>query len=214
MVSINGRPLIDHQLEALRRVGVENSQIVVIGGHAIETLKVHLEGYNVIFNPHWNCANNVITVKIALEQIDDDIIIINSDVIFDYRIIKLLLDKKCAVAVVDRTVNLGTEEMKVCLDSNGYIKLFSKQISPSEGEGEYIGISLIPSSLRISLLEIIMDMERNNQTNKWYEDAYNYLCQKHPMVPLFCDGYLWTEVDNLDDLKIAEKIAKELQYVR
>lgn len=215
MVPIIGRPIIDYQLEALQKVGVDKSQIVIIGGYAVEVLKPHLEGYEIIYNPYWNCANNVISVKIALEEIDDDMMIINSDVIFDHRIIKLLLDGRfAAAAVVDRTVDLGIEEMKVVLGSNGYIKLFSKYISPSEGVGEYIGISYIPSYLRECLMEIIVNMERNNETNKWYEDAYNYLCQIHPMIPIFCDGYLWTEVDNLNDLKIAERIAKELENVK
>jgi len=35
----------------------------------------------VLYNPYWSAANNVLTVYYALEQLNDDIAIINSDVI-------------------------------------------------------------------------------------------------------------------------------------
>lgn len=208
LVPVAGKPLLYWQIEALERHGVDQSDIIVIGGYGFENLRrVVPKGVQVLYNPLWNSANNVLTVYFALLHYDDDLVVMNSDVIAEDRIFGLLRHAEYPYAVIDRTVNLSTEEMKVKLDASNRIVLFSKYLSPQEAVGEYMGFSFIPKAFRRNLLDIIVHMQSNGEAHKWYEDAFNYLCQQYPMDPVYCDNMLWTEIDTHEDLRKAEHIA-------
>jgi len=211
MVEVLGKPLVQWQLEALSNLGVPRDEVVVIGGFGYDKLKEFLTGkVQVLYNPYWSAANNVLTVYYALEQLNDDIAIINSDVIAEEAVYALLHPDNEPYAVVDGGVDAAEEEMKVKLE-NGKIVLFSKRIDPSESVGEYIGLSYIPRRLRGKMLSIIEGMWNRGELDRWYEDAFNILCETVPMTPVFCTGMLWTEIDTHEDLERAKQIAAQLQ---
>ncbi|WP_018962916.1 NTP transferase domain-containing protein [Coprothermobacter platensis] len=211
MVEVLGKPLVQWQIESLQRAGANSHDIAVVGGFGYDVLKQFLLGKDVqiLYNPYWSVANNVLTVYHAFQQIDDDIAIINSDVIAQDNVYGLLTPSTEPYAVVDGTVKAAEEEMKVKLE-NDKIVVFSKFIDPLESAGEYIGFSFIPRRLRSKMLSIIEGMWNRGEVQKWYEDAFNILCQSHPMLPIFCDGLLWTEIDTHEDLERAKHIATEL----
>jgi choline kinase len=211
MVEVLGKPLVQWQIEELADVGVNTRDIVVVGGFGYDVLKSFVIGKDVqiLYNPYWSVANNVLTVYHALQQLDDDIAIINSDVLAEEAGYALLEQSMEPYAVIDGSVQAAEEEMKVKLE-NGKIILFSKQINPADSAGEYIGFSYIPRRLRAKMLSIIEGMWNRGEVNKWYEDAFNILCQSNPMTPVFCDGLLWTEIDTHEDLQRAMSIAQSL----
>lgn len=127
MVEVLGKPLVQWQLEALSNLGVPRDEVVVIGGFGYDKLKEFLTGkVQVLYNPYWSAANNVLTVYYALEQLNDDIAIINSDVIAEEAVYALLHPDNEPYAVVDGGVDAAEEEMKVKLE-DGKIVLFPSE---------------------------------------------------------------------------------------
>jgi len=61
------------------------------------------------------------------------------------------------------------------------------------------------------MLSIIEGMWNRGELDRWYEDAFNILCETVPMTPVFCTGMLWTEIDTHEDLERAKQIAAQLQ---
>ena len=107
MVEVNGKPLIEHALSALK--GKVSRVVIVIGykgekvreflGNSFEGLKI-----DYVDNPLYETTNNIYSLWLASEEMmKDDTILLESDIIFEKSIIDDLLNSKGeAVAVVDR----------------------------------------------------------------------------------------------------------------
>ena len=101
-------------------------------------LKVHF-----VFNERYDSTNNVYSLWLAKKLIDNsDIILLDSDIIFDHRILELLMDdaskNRLAVRFED---NMGEEEMKVLITEDNHIRSISKEIEPTEAAGESMGMA-------------------------------------------------------------------------
>jgi len=208
--------LIDYQIEKLKKLGVEENNIFVIGGYKINVLKKYLENtnVNVLFNPKFEDWNNIYTFYLIKEirEISDneEFVLLNSDTFFHEDILRYLLnypEHNCIV--LDIYKNLGWEEMKV-LVSNGRVIKFGKDIPINQAVGEYIGLAKFKKLLLNSLFDIIKKLIDNGKTDMWYEIAFNYVLDKITVVYVDTKGKPWIEIDTVEDYEIAKSLRIKL----
>ena len=223
LLKINGITIIDNIIESLLANSVYN--IVVVTGYRSDELKKYLlDNYkNVNFqfvnNKDYKTTNNISSLSLAFKNINinSDIILIESDLIYDHKIIRNLIDdsnKNVALVAkynsgMDGTVvkigskNKITEVIPPHLqDSNFSFTDKYKTLNIYKFSGEFT--NSIFSKLLNYYSEVIDD-------NCYYELVLGILIymQKEDIYSLVVDNKDWIEVDDTNDIRIAEyKFAK------
>jgi len=197
--------LIDYQIESLKKIGIKERNIFVIGGYRLEILKEHLKkrSINIVFNPRFKEWNNIYTFflinRIPNIKDSDDFILLNSDTFFHQDILRYLLschNSNCVA--IDTYKKLGDEEMKVLVKEKRIIK-FGKDIPPSIAFGEYIGLAKFKKGHLIPLFSIINKLIKQGKTNLWYEIAFNYVLDKLNLGFIDTKQKPWIEIDTVED---------------
>lgn len=95
LLPVGEQTLIDFSLEALKENGVK--EIIIVSGFAHENLKAHIEkkwtekfSFKFIFNDKFKEYNNIYSAYLAKDYLDDETILLNSDIIFHPEILRSL----------------------------------------------------------------------------------------------------------------------------
>lgn len=111
MLNFNGKTLIERQIEVLRQCGVND--ITVVKGYMPE--KIQLSGVKYYENKDFANTNMVETLFCAEEEMDGDIVVCYSDIIYEPRILQEAIDSPVDIGVVADTDYL--EYWKTRLDN-------------------------------------------------------------------------------------------------
>jgi len=96
MLNVMGKSLIERQVETLRKSGLNN--IIIVKGYA--SSKINIPGVKYYENKEYNTTNMVATLMTAEEEMDDEILVCYSDIIYEARLIKEILNSKAEVSVL------------------------------------------------------------------------------------------------------------------
>ena len=204
---------MEHSLVSLTSRGF--TDFVFVSGHGHEFLKEEIEAlskklnfkYTIIYNPDFEKKNNSSSVLLALDHLDDHVLLINSDVVYDPTILDEVVDKVDTRLVIDDYKQLTEESMKVFV-KDGHVTRINKALPIKESFGEYIGISILRKDILPALKKAMQKIVAETP-HLFYEDGYDLLFAKIPFKILSTKGKKWIEVDNHDDLAIARKLFKE-----
>ncbi len=209
MVEIDNKPLLYYSIYNLNKIGIRN--IYIVGGYKFDNLadwinKNHknfpLMQFTLIYNDKYEEYNNCYTLKVAIDYLRQDFLILNSDILYDFNILKKIVEEKNNALVIDNVKKLGEEEMKAVQNEKGVYSL-RKDNPIDKSIGEYIGITLFYKE-NIDILK--RKMENFDYTNhkKYYEDVLMDTVKDGVVFkPVYTDGLMWTEVDTLKDLEFA-----------
>lgn len=97
MLSFDGKTIIERQIELYRKCGIE--KIIVVRGFAAD--KITYEGITYYTNEDYANTNMVESLMAAQEEFDDNVIVSYSDILFEERLLKGMMDSEddfaCAV---------------------------------------------------------------------------------------------------------------------
>lgn len=213
MVEVNGVKIIEQQIKSLLKNNINN--ILVIVGYKQEKIRKYLQEnfsfVNIIENEKYLETNNMYSMSLAKEFVNkESFIFMNADVFFEEKIItELLIDKREDLIVCDNG-NYLEESMKIIVNSKEKnIEKISKQIMKEEAYGTTIDIYKLSKKSTIKFFDIIENyIKEKKEMNMWTEVAVQELLKQEKFYSK--DIKLkWVEIDNFDDLKLAEKLFKE-----
>jgi len=204
---------MEHSLVSLTSRGF--TDFVFVSGHGHEFLKEEIEAlskklhfkYTIIFNPDFEKKNNSSSVLLALDHLDDHVLLINSDVVYDPTILDEVVDRFDTSLVIDDYKQLTEESMKVFV-KDGHVTKINKALAIDESFGEYIGISILHKDTLPALKKALQKVVAETP-HLYYEDGYGLLFAQMPFKVLSTKGRKWIEVDNHDDLAIARKLIEK-----
>jgi len=200
---------------------------IFVVGHGADAVNLEIEDMKqkydfksiLVFNPKYSTANNCYSLYLAIRflldnNMLDDIVVINSDDIFDKRIFLRLIKESrktmYSILIIDMEKQLGEEEMKVKVQEGKIVKI-SKNIPLQEASGEFIGISLIKKEYLSPLKSSLENIMAVNP-NLYYEDAFQQMIDLgYTFEYITTGGLFWNEIDTLDDLKETERKIKIIE---
>lgn len=216
MVEVAGQKLIDRAIAAIKKAGI--SRFVIVTGYKGDNLKKYiLDNYSgqldfvFIDNKDYATTNNIYSFYLAKEELKkDDVILLESDIIFDEDLIKDVLDSKDKDIVTVAKYESWMDGTCVTLDENSHIKKFIekarflyeyvdkyyKTVNIYKFSKEFVNNIYIP------FLETYMKMYG---LNCYYETPLKYIC-KLPEISFKAftmDDRPWYEIDDAQDLDIA-----------
>ena len=223
LVNINGKSIIQRQIETFRNNGVK--EIIVIVGPNKE--KFQLKDVEYVIDKNFHEHEQLGSLMIASKHFQNDLVISFGDVIVDNNIMKQIIESTYDIGIAidlkweknyeNRTEHPKSEADLVLIKSNKLTKI-KKNLDSIENYqlGEFLGIIKLSNIGSKKILDLFNTLNSSYQgkfhdapsfQKAYLTDIIDELIQTNENVnPIFVDGN-WCEIDTLEDLEIAsEKI--------
>ena len=216
MLAVNGQRLIDRMLHQLSSLELE--RIVIVTGYAGDNLRRYIQSnwahLNIVYvdNPVYDRTNNIYSLWLAREyMVAMDTLLLESDLIFDTAILRLALDSpERNVALVSKYESWNDGTM-VMIDSDCNIVNFitKKAFDYSDVDDYYKTVNIYKFSsdfARNRYLPFLDAYIKMLGENEYYEQVLRVLTliDSSGMKALPVNGLRWYEIDDVQDLRIAE----------
>lgn len=221
MIEVGGKTLLTRVVEALEYAGIK--KLIMVVGYEADVLKEYVEAQSFpleieyVYNYDYATTNNIYSLFLAKEHlIQDDTILLESDLVFDKQLIKNVImteDKNIVVAAKYEQWMDGT---MVLLDSNRNIIDFvdKTQFNYDDVDKYYKTVNIYKFSKEFSQKQYIPFMEaylKAYGTNQYYEQVLKtvaHIRNSELKAMLLCDEN-WYEIDDAQDLDIADTMFSE-----
>lgn len=218
MVKVNGVRLIDRVLGQLSKLGLKRT--VIVTGYEGAKLRKHVgrkwQGMKIDYvdNPIYDKTNNIYSLALAADElVKDDTLLVESDLIFEDAIFeKVLRDSHPNVAVVD-AYQSWMDGTCVTIDEDQLIKRFvpKKDFVYEEIPTYYKTVNIYKFSKEFSKEDYVPFLKAYSKAlgdNEYYEQVLRVitLLDKPLMHALPLSGEKWYEIDDTQDLDIAESM--------
>lgn len=206
LIEVGAKTLLDHQLTALRSVGVR--EIVLVLGYRREQIIEHLAGYadlafTFIENPDFAVTNTAYSLWLARHEMTDDFVYLNGDVLFHPEVMRRLAGATAANALAVERKACGDEEVKAVIDGNR-ITAIGKHLSPEISFGEFIGLARFSKTMaplfRRTLEQVI---EHERLLKDYFEVALERMCASTLLTAVDISDLPCVEIDFPEDLERA-----------
>lgn len=219
LLKIGERCLLQRSMDALIQNGIRDFVIVTGYLHEqIEEFVAQQYGASItvtfIYNNVYESTNNIYSLWLARPEVEgQEMLLLDSDLLYDARIVTRVLDEEVANVLTLIRHELGEEEMKVVTDAEGHITEISKTCNPALAAGESLGIEKMgPDYTHALYLELEQMMNVEHLENKFYELAFERLIpQGHSYRVIDATDLFSCELDTVEDFENAkERIPAEL----
>ncbi|MBI9109634.1 phosphocholine cytidylyltransferase family protein [Maridesulfovibrio ferrireducens] len=187
-----GETILGRQIRILKDLGV--NEIIIVVGFKMTLIMENFPEVYYKYNPNYYITNTSKSLLCAIEDLDDDILWMNGDVVFDKAIIRKVLSIKDDSFVCVDCKSCGEEEVKYTRDDQGYINEISKEVVNAEGEA--VGINMILKKD----LETYAEALRKCDDNDYFEKGIEMIIQDGVKIkPVDISDYKCIEVDFEED---------------
>ncbi len=203
--------ILSRQLRQLAEAGIR--QVVITTGLFADVLAAYCESlelpleYTFVHNPDFRTTNYIYSIYLAREFLDDDILLLHGDLVFENRVLDRILANEGSCMAVSSTRPLPEKDFKAVIRDGKVVK---------------VGIEFFEDALAAQALyrlrredwkrwldEIAAFCEAGN-TSVYAENALNALDGAAGIAPLDVGDLLCDEVDDPRDL---EAVTKKLRAV-
>jgi len=206
LIKVGKKTILEYILDNISDCGIRD--VVLIVGYKSEKIK------SIIGTKYCNCrikyyvndiyykTDNMYSLWMAKNEIEQGIIFFNGDVITHPDILRKLLDSPCHNAVsIDKNISLLEDSMKVKI-INGKIKSISKDIR--DGDGWAIGIYKLSPEGSKDYYEVVKKLIRIGSSNASFVKPIELISKFTDVYAIDTDCLPWIEIDDFKDLKKAK----------
>lgn len=226
MLSINGEKLIDRTLAILSNLNV--TKVIIVIGYKGENLKKYIGNryhglldIKYVNNPIYDKTNNIYSLSLAKEEmIKDDTLLFESDIIYDESIVKKLLDNTWPNLALVAKWEYWMDGTVVKIDNeNNILSFVSKDMFNFHDTDDYYKtINIYKFSKEFARNKYIPFLNAYCQAwgnNEYYEQVLKVLTflNRTDLKALPISDEKWYEIDDIQDLDIAETIFSDEQNI-
>jgi len=218
LLKAGGRTLLEMTIDNILKNGI--NEFVMVTGYLESMIKDFITAQfpqlNIVYltNTDYENNNNSYSLWMTRDYIKGDCLLLDSDILFDYRIISRLLEfPHTDCLAVTHNHPLGEEEIKVIIDSTNKIEHIGKHLDPSASFGESIGIERFSRDF-LKKLGIVLDRKivQENNVNEFYEASFQELYDTgNAMYAVDVSEYKCMEIDFPEDLERASEVVKMIE---
>ena len=208
---VNEIPILERLISSLKQHGFK--RLVVVTGHLEDCIREFLENrkgnmtIEYVFSPLYQTTNNIYSLWMAREVINEPFLLIESDLVFDPSLLTdMLYPDKIAVARMQPWMNGST----VTVNQFNKVDAFHSDAAHSSKDIRYKTVNIYSLSLSswYRVVEKLNQYILADKVNDYYEAVFAQLVtEKHlSFQAVFFDDKPWYEIDTMEDLSIAEKM--------
>lgn len=218
MIEVCGATLIERALAQLDKLGL--ARIVIIDGYRSDLLRSYVSTLDVAtpiewrLNPFFDKTNNIYSLSLAMGDLEeDDTLLLESDIIFEEGILRELVeDPRPTLALVDKYES-WMDGTVVKVDENDEIVAFvpGKKFKFQDIGEYYKTVNIYKFSREFSRTHYVPFLEAYVKAlgnNEYYEQVLRVIMHldDSELKAKRLSGQLWYEIDDLQDLDIAESM--------
>lgn len=231
MVDVNGRSIIERQLDTMRACGIQDENITIICGYCSDVLKNRFKDTSIHFvvNEQYDSTNMVCSLMCArnLMKSEEDIIISYGDIIYEEFVFKKILEAKYDMSVIvddgwyeywsERCENPLDDAETLMFDQDNYLtEIGQKTTELTKVQSQYIGLMRFKGEGLKAMLSLSAEAQRRSGNGEaLWRTSRNYakMYMTDLLQGLIDEGHKlravhiqrgWFEIDDCEDLKIVE----------
>ena len=219
MIDVCGQTLIDRMLSQLAKLDLK--RVIIVVGYQADNLINHLGNrydglLNIEFvrNDIYDKTNNIYSLALAKEQLqEDDTLLLESDLIFEDRMLKLLTDNPYPNLALVAKYQTWMDGTMVRIDNDNNIVSFvpKKAFRYSETPYYYKTCNIYKFSKEFSSNQYVPFLEAYSKVmgnNEYYEQVLRVITalDKTTLKALPITDEKWYEIDDIQDKDIAETL--------
>ena len=226
MLSFMGKTIIERQIEMYHKCGID--KVIVVRGFAAD--KISYEGITYYTNEKYAETNMVESLMTARDEFDDDVIVSYSDILFEERLLREMMNRKndFACAVDDAwkeywqlrygKVDFDTESLSIDLEDN-ITELGLEAPSLDQIDARYIGLLKFSKEGLKYIVSVMEDAYANFENKPWQQsgktvrkaymtDLLNAIIESGKNVKAVRFEHGWIEFDTNEDYENAIDLGK------
>lgn len=211
LIEIGGQTLLSRALGLLQAQGLKDVCIVTgyLGGLVRQQAENSCTGMRIVCvdNPDYGRTGSMYSLSQLRGMLDDDIVLIESDLLFEARALNLLLGAPQSNAVLTAGLLNNGDDVYVCTNGNAQIICLGKTLPDIYGPkvtGCLVGISKFSAGFLQHLFATAEQDYSRGRLDSHYEECMLRASLGHtPVYAVHADGLVWTEIDTLQDLRNA-----------
>lgn len=216
MIKVNGVTLIERMLGQLESLDL--SRIIIVAGYEGKKLIEFVSTLNIktpiewVTNPIYDTTNNIYSLYLAKEHlINEDTLLLESDLIFEKECLNLLLDDSYPNLALVAKYEHWMDGTVVTIDPDNNITSFvsKKYFDYDDLHHYYKTVNIYKFSKEFSQTHYVPFLKAYSKAlgnNEYYEQVLRViaLLDKPEIKALPLEGQKWYEIDDVQDLNIAE----------
>lgn len=221
LVKVCDKEILKYQIQGYLNAKIEEKDISIVTGYRTNDFKMYLDKnypqVKIIENTDYLTTNNMYSLYLALNSLKDEsfdyLFINNADCLYEEKMMFDFVNCDFENAIACEINSYIDESMKIITDEQNRIINIAKTISQSDAAGVSIDLYKYSKQASIELYNIVRDfIEVKQDLKQWTEVAFPYLFKKVSVYPFDIKHRKWVEVDNIDDLILADKKFSDFDY--
>jgi phosphoenolpyruvate phosphomutase len=204
--------ILSRQLRLIAEAGIK--EVVMTTGYFDDTLVKYCNSlqlplhFTFVNNPLYAETNYIYSIYCAKEYLDDDILLMHGDLVFEASVLGELLSFEHSCMKVSSTIALPQKDFKAVVH-NGRVEKVGIEFFTDAMEAQAL-YKLNREDWKIWLDEIISFCESGNR-NCYAENALNCISDKCAIYAYDVRNRLCSEIDTPEDLKIVSDKLREIE---
>ncbi len=212
LVEIGNSTILGIQLDNLIECGIKH--VIITTGFFEAKINEYLEerypnlNISYVHNPRYNSTNYIYSMWLTKEFIDDDIILLHGDLLFEKKLLERIIDEKGNHVLVNKKMGAPEKDFKAVIVNDRVIKIGIEFI----GENAFACLPMYKFSKEDFLfwLNECGEYLEKGDVNIYAENVFNEISDELLLYPLYFNDELCMEIDTKEELEMAERIIKEI----
>ncbi|MDA3915876.1 MAG: phosphocholine cytidylyltransferase family protein [Deltaproteobacteria bacterium] len=208
---VNETSILERLIKSLNQHGFK--RLVVVTGHLEDCIRNFLETragnikIEYVFSPLYKTTNNIYSLWMARQIINEPFVLIESDLVFDPSLLTdMLYPDRIAVARMKPWLNGST----VTINPSNTVDAFHSDAKNNSDQNRYKTVNIYSLSVS-SWYRVIAKLNQYvlaGRVNDFYEAVFRQMVTEKSLSfqAVFFDHKPWYEIDTIEDLASAEKL--------
>jgi L-glutamine-phosphate cytidylyltransferase len=198
--------LLNYQIAVLNSIGITDI-CLVLGYNAHEIYREMGDQCHCIINHRYAETNSLYSLWLARNWVQQDCLIMNSDILAHPSIYKRLIKKSGNTLAYDSWSGHDAEHMKVTFHngSDRHLQQINKTMDRAASQGESTGLLKFTQAGMTALFQEAKTALKIGGENQWAPAAIARLAKHTPIVGVDIAGLPWVEIDFPEDLQQARQ---------
>lgn len=210
LVKVGPATLLDMELDSILYCGIK--KIIITTGYMASEVEAHVKqrypDLDIIFveNERYGSTNYIYSMWLTKDFIDDDVLLLHGDTLFDKELLGRMLNEKAGNAVLVNKQAVSGKDFKAAIVE----EMVEKIGVDLSGDNAYFCApiyKLKKAAFERWLQEIGLFIE-DGDDGRYAEDAFNRISAEIGLTPVYYTDEFCMEVDTLEDLRTAEQYYK------
>ena len=214
-ISLGGdKPIIEHSIDVLLACGIED--IIIVTGFMdehYENLRTRYSQIKTVRNEKYSETGTMYSLWCARNLVNTDFILLESDLIYEIRAIKELLESTSENSILISEKTDAGDEVYVGADDNWVKQISKDRKTLSSIVGEFIGISKLSYDFYLKLIQRAEEGFDSNLLISYDMDCFVAVAEKNHLGFLKIEKLLWAEIDDVSQLNKAKKVWKIIKML-